>query len=64
VLDAEFREALAEAEDRAAGFETELETLRVAARKADLDVELLCLAWVPCRITPDGVAERVAHLDA
>jgi hypothetical protein len=33
--------------------------VRVAPRKGDLDVEPLRLAWVPWRVGPDGVAERL-----
>jgi len=63
-LDAEFKEALAEAEDRADGFEPEIETLRVNAKKADLEVERLHLVWVPFRVSSDGIAEPLARLEA
>lgn len=62
-LDAEFREALAEAEDRAADFAPEVETLRVNTKKADLDVERLALVWVPFRKSNDGFPEPLAQLE-
>lgn len=61
-LDADFREALAAAEDRTAAFEPELETLRIHARKADLDVEQLALVWMPYRRTSEGFLEPLARL--
>lgn len=62
-LDEEFREALAEAEDRAADFEPEVEPLRVNTKKADLDVERLALVWVPFRQSADGFPEPLAQLE-
>jgi hypothetical protein len=37
--------------------EVEIEEVRVAPRKADLDVEQLVLAWLPWRVDRDGFAE-------
>ena len=62
-LDADFQEALAEAEDRAADFEPEVDSLRINTKKADLDVERIALVWVPFRSSEDGFPEPLAGLE-
>lgn len=64
-LEAEFREALEQAEEKAEdrAAELEIETLRVNARKSDLEVERLHLVWLPVRIDAEGRAELVCSLD-
>ena len=64
-LEAEFREALAAAEDKAAeaDADVDIETLRINARKSDLDVTRLSLVWVPSRVAADGAYELVGSLD-
>ena len=63
-LEQAFEEALAEAEERFAELEAdaEIEPLRVAARKADLDVERLGVVWVPVRQDARGGMEVLAPL--
>lgn len=63
-LDEEFREAVAEIEDRAAADEVDIESLRVNAKKGDLEVERLHLVWMPMRRTADGGLERAGTLEA
>ncbi len=64
-LETEFKDALEEAEEKAADAEAELviEPLRINARKSDLDVERLSLVWVPSRVGADGVPELIAALE-
>ena len=61
-LDEEFREALAQAEDDAAAVELTIDEVRVNAKKADLDVERLCLVWMPMRVTEGGERQAVGSL--
>lgn len=65
-LEAEFKEALALAEERAAeaAEEVEIQPLDVRARKSDLEVQRLGLVWVPWRIGADGIAEPAGALQA
>jgi hypothetical protein len=64
-LERDFERALADAEDRFGDLAAEvaLEPLRIAARKSDIEVERLCLAWVPIRVGPDGRRETLAALE-
>lgn len=40
----------------------ELETLELAPRKADIEVDAVVLAWIPFRIGPDGAATPLADV--
>lgn len=61
-LEVDFQAALDEAEDTALDFEPEIESLRINAKKADLDVEQLSLVWIPSRIDDTGAAIGVGSL--
>ncbi|MCB9724404.1 MAG: DUF87 domain-containing protein [Spirochaetaceae bacterium] len=63
-LEAEFQADLDRLEDGAADFEPELDTLRVAARKGDLEIERLHLVWIPSRVDADDRVELVGSLGA
>ncbi len=40
----------------------EIESLRVNARKSDLDVERMGLVWIPSRVDSTGSVELLASL--
>jgi hypothetical protein len=63
-LEVEFEKALDEVEDRGLEFEPEIESLRVNAKKGDLDVERLSLVWVPSRVGASGAVELVGTLES
>jgi hypothetical protein len=65
-LELEFEKALEEAHDEAADFanEIEIEELRVNARKGDLEVQRLCLVWVPSRVGAGGEVELIGTLES
>lgn len=54
-LEVEFRAALDAGQDRSSDFEVEMDLLRINAKKADLDVEMLSLVWVPSQQGDVGV---------
>ena len=62
-LEAAFQNDLDALEDAALAWEAEIETLRIHARKSDLDVERLSLVWIPFRIDAGGEAELVGHFE-
>ena len=60
--EAGFEADLDRLEDATREFEPDLATLRVAARKGDLEIERLHLVWIPSRVGADGRAELVGSL--
>ena len=56
-LEAEFEDALAAAREDLEPGELECRELLVRARKSDIGVDRIVLAWAPWRVSPDGFAE-------
>ncbi|MGH0032173.1 MAG: helicase HerA domain-containing protein [Myxococcota bacterium] len=61
-LEAEFQEDLAELEAGPSAEELELDEVRVAPRKSDLDVEPVQLVWTPWQVAVDGTAEPLFEI--
>jgi hypothetical protein len=63
-LEADFQQSLDAEEDAALDFDADIESLRVNARKGDLEVERLSLVWVPSRIDAAGKIELIGSLES
>jgi chromosome segregation ATPase len=63
-LEVDFQKALDDLEDAGLDFEPDIESLRVNARKGDLEVERLALVWVPSRIDATGQVELIGSLES
>ncbi len=56
-LEEEFRAELDEIRDTGVAGPFDLDEISVKPRKTDISVSSLCLAWVPWRVDPQGIAE-------